>query len=277
MVPIVAPRGSEIVVQIYQDSILVSTDTIVTEKRRTELQIVPLPGSSELVLEMTDEDGNIHRNRLLVTGSVPEETDAMEIPDELLIEEEPVSPTELDLENPVGMLLYEIQSNSEGELQNYLLQLDLEAEGIRSSEELLVHLESVAEKEGFSMDEVRKAMPDSQGRSPEVYQLYEEALQRSEGDAREMLESIDIKASGITTTEELILLLDSKLQQKGISKKEREQILSELFGDQYSRSGSGPGRKSWPLVAVLALAVSGLAWFFIAWWRRREKGEKKGG
>ena len=42
VVPVIAPRGSTIIVRTYQDSLLVATDTIVTEKRRTDLQIIPL-------------------------------------------------------------------------------------------------------------------------------------------------------------------------------------------------------------------------------------------
>lgn len=348
MLPVVAPRGSTLVVRTYQDSVLIRTDTLVTEKRRTQVQIVPLPGSSEVELELSDKDGNIHRNRIVVVGSITEEQEArvlteaqeametQEIPDELLVEEEAIGSSETGTTDPVEILLLEMQSKSEGELQNYLLeldpadkpfesrkdlflhlytragpdsyavsevdvlltevlsggdadhlrqyllenskgelksyleQLDMEAVGIRSSEDLLTHLANAAEAAGFSMEEVREVLLNSLGKPLEVNQLYEKALQLSEGKAREILESTDLKGSGIYSTAQFIGLVDSKLEEQGISRKEKEQILSRLFGEQYSRPEPGTGRKGWPLVVVIVVAVSGLTWFFIAGKRRRK-------
>lgn len=341
VVPVIAPKGSVLVVRTYQDSMLVSTDTLVTEKRRTQLEIVPLPGSSEVELELSDKDGNIHRNRLLVVGAVAGAGDAREIEEEVPGEEEPISPAGPELDEPVGILLYEMQSDSDGALQDFLLeldpekegigsqeelfeylyeqagpggylrsgvdvlladelskgeatlllqymlensdgalkaylgQLDLKAEGINSSEDLLTYLETAAETEEFSMEDVREAMLESLGKSLEVSQLHEELLLRSDGSVEEILKSVDLQASGIHTADQLIKLVDSQLEIKGFSKKERREILSELFGEQYSESESGSMRSKWPLLLVLALALTGLI-FILAWWKRRKKGDEQG-
>lgn len=302
VVPVIAPKGSVLVVRTYQDGQLISTDTLVTGKRRTQLEIVPLPGHSEVELELTDKDGNIHRNHLLVAGSVAALVDAQEIAEEVPGEEEPIGTVEPGFEylyeqagpggyirSEVDVLLADVLSggeakllhqymleHSDGSLKAYLSQLDLEAEGIHSSEDLLKHLESAAETEEFSMEDVREAMLDSLGLSLEVSKLYEKLLHLSDGSVREILESIDLQGSKIYTVDQLIKLVDSELESRGLSKKERAQILSELFGEQYSGTESGKSKTNWPLLVFLALAVAGLFIFVIAWWRRREKGHKQG-
>jgi hypothetical protein len=174
------------------------------------------------------------------------------------------------------LLLQQMLENSDGALNAYLGQLDLEAEGIRSSEDLLKHLESAAETEEFSMEDLREAMLDSLEEALEVHQLYEELLEHSDGPFREILESVDLQGSKIHTVDQLISLVDSELENRGLSKNERRQLLGELFGEVYDESSSGKGKISWPLLAILGLAAAGLFILIIAWWRRREKGDEQG-
>jgi hypothetical protein len=94
-VPLFAPGGRVLKLRTYQDRILVSIDSLVTERRRTQLQIVPLPGSSEVRLELADNDGNLHRNLLHVLGTLTETEDIQEeTGEELPGEEETPGPAE---------------------------------------------------------------------------------------------------------------------------------------------------------------------------------------
>ncbi len=358
VVPVIASKGSTIIVRTYQDSVLVATDTIVTEKRRTDLQIIPLPGNSQVELEMTDKDGNIHRNLLTVTALIPEEegsdetAEALEAAEQeaameaaeqeaaeaeaameaaVLKDKEKAELLRLELiENSEGPLkeylellapdsldegpgtereLYELlyteaavkeysvnevdvlladdltggnakillqllKENSDGALRTYLEQLDLEAEGILSSQDLLDHLEKVAEAEGFTMDDVRKDMLASLEKPLEVRKIYEDLLQSSDGQLREILESLDLQKEGIYTAEQLMDKLARELELKGVSKKEIEKILSELFGDQYDESKRAANNTAWAPIVLSVFAGAGLLWFIIAWWRRRKKEEK---
>ena len=70
-VPLKLEKGSLLVVKVYQDSLLVSVDTIEVGKRRTTLEVVPLAGTSRVELEMIDSDGNIHKGGFRVTGVEP--------------------------------------------------------------------------------------------------------------------------------------------------------------------------------------------------------------
>ena len=340
-IPVIAPKGSTIVVRTYQDSVLISTDTLVTEKRKTDLQIIPVPGTSEVELELTDKEGNIHRNRLLVVGSKAVDLASQETLEQMPGDEQPIIPSELILEDPVGIMLLDMQRSSDGTLQDFLMELDpeqekiesqkelisylydqadthgyapvdvdlllaetmaggdaelllqqlieqsdgplkaylnlldLEAEGIYTSQDLLNHLERVTDTEDFSMDDVRKAMLESLERPLEVYRLYEELLHTSEGTVKEILETMDLRGNEVHTIDQFIDLLSGELAIRGMSKKEIEQVLSELLGDQYSGSDFAKRKAAWPLLVLIAVAGLGLAWFIIAWWRRREKGEKQ--
>jgi len=333
VVPVIAPRGSTIVVRTYQDSVLISTDTLVTERRKTDLQIVPLPGSSVVELELTDKEGNIHRNSVIVVGSavvtdaIQEDLDEQEISPDHPLYEDPVGimllelqdategslndilmeldpekeeinseqdlfkhlyvqadtqgldPEEVDLllaeilaDGDADLLLQQLKEQSFGPMKAYLEQVDLDAEGIHSSEDLLRHLEEVAEVRGFTMVEVREALLESLEQPLEVCTLYEDLLQSSDGTLREILESLDLREKGIYTIDQLISLISWELEERGVSKKESGQILKELFGEEDGGSASPESKMAWPLLVLFAVAGAGLIWFIIAWWRRREKG-----
>jgi len=342
LVPVIAPKGSVLVVKTYQDSVLISTDTLVTEKRKTDLKIVPVAGTSVVELELIDKDGNIHRNSLIVVGSIAADEASQEVLMQDVGDEQEISQDHPLNEVPVGIMLLQMQDASEGplhevlmeldpekegidseqELFNYLYEesdaqgidpkdidlllantvsgsdaelllqqlkeqasgplkdhlkeLDLEAEGIQNSEDLLKHLKRVAEAEGFSMEDVRKAMLESMEQPLEVCSLYEELLQSSDGTVREILESLDLREKEIYTVDQLISLISRELEERGVSKKEREKILKELFGEQYGRSESPKRKTPWPLLVLLPVAGAGIIWFIIAWWRRREEEEKQG-
>jgi len=70
-VPLKLKKGSTLIKRIYQGTVLVSIDTIEIGKRRTDLEIEPLSGTSTIELEMIDPDGNIHKNAFIVVGIGP--------------------------------------------------------------------------------------------------------------------------------------------------------------------------------------------------------------
>jgi hypothetical protein len=180
MVPITAPKGSTVVARTYQDSVLISTDTIVMDRRKTDLQIVPLTGISAIELEMTDEDGAIHRNRFIVVGSEPE---AEHLPEILKKVDTTVVRPDIQADmllsdhlanGSASMLRQLLIENSGGPLKEFLQQLDLDAEGIHSDQELLNFLEKEAETESFTRDDVRRAMLASLDKPLEVDPLFGE-------------------------------------------------------------------------------------------------------
>jgi Tol biopolymer transport system component len=339
-----APKGSTLVVRTYQDSLLVGSDTIEVERRRTDLEIIPLPDTSVVEIEMTDAKGNIHRNRFTVVGTEPEMKGAAErIGDDGQF----ITPVHPVYEDPVGILLLQLQRKSDGPLHDllagldpekegiknqrelmeclydqgdtqdysredvdlllagtvsggdanllkqkliehsdeplkeYLQQLDLEAEGITNTWELLRHLDEVAEAEGFGMEDVRSAMLESLEHPLEVDRIYDELRRTTDGPVNEILEQMDLRKEGIYTVEGLIETLYRELVEKGYSRLEIEQILSGLspghevlikeLEEKYGQDTTGDRKIGWPLMLLIVTVGAGLIWFIIAWWRRRDQ------
>ena len=71
-IPVQLLRGSTLVKRIWQDSVLVSADTLEADSVWMALELVPVPGNSRVELVMTGPDGNIHLNSFILQGTEPE-------------------------------------------------------------------------------------------------------------------------------------------------------------------------------------------------------------
>jgi tetratricopeptide (TPR) repeat protein len=337
IVPLKLEKGALLITKVYQDSTLLSVDTMVIEKRRTELEIVPVPGTSLIELEMIDKDGNIHKKSFTVIGTEPVPVQLAEEPE---IETAPSLPAGmlglllLDLQNEsegdlkeylesldpekqgietdrelfehlyvqadrvgydkkevdlllakklagddAALLYQKLLENSDGPLKEYLEGLDLEEEGIRTPEDLLRHLEEVAEENGFTMEDVRRAMLNGLENPLEVERIYDDLLETSDGTVREILQGIDLQKDGIHTVEELIRTIYNALVERGYSDKEIREILSGLFPSHSSfikgllgKGDRGGNRIALPLF-IGAGIIALLLLFFLLWARRRKKEE----
>jgi len=92
-VPLRLQKGSRLITRIYQDSVLISVDTLEVDRRRMSLELEPVAGTSRVELEMIDPDGNIHRSHFMVHGTEPEpEPLAEEVAEPEAIREEVLQP-----------------------------------------------------------------------------------------------------------------------------------------------------------------------------------------
>ncbi|MCK5136174.1 MAG: PD40 domain-containing protein [Bacteroidales bacterium] len=185
-VPLKLQKGSILITKVYQDSVLVSVDTIEVDKRRTTLEIEPLPGTSRVELEMIDSDGNIHKNSFIVIGKEPRKASTAAAGQQRLKSEVESGQAEALLlladavANGDASLLYRhLLENSEGSLKSYLESLDLDQAGIHTPEDLIRHLEEAAQGHGFTMDDVRAAMLIGLDEPLEVDRIDDELLEIS--------------------------------------------------------------------------------------------------
>ena len=119
-----------------------------------------------------------------------------------------------------------------------------------------------------------RAMVQSPDKTSEVDSLYENMLGSSQGVVKEILESLDLQSEGVLTVDAFIDVLSARLAEHGMSKKEIDQTLSQLFGDRYKGEMPGAGKPGWLLPLLIAAVGAGLIWFVIAWWRRKKREEK---
>jgi lipoate-protein ligase A len=188
----------------------------------------------------------------------------------------------------VELLYQRLLENAEGPLKEYLEKLDMEAEGIETPEDLIQHLREAGAANGFSMDDVRKAMMKSLDQPLEVDRIYDALLKSAKDPVKEILEDLNLRKEGISTVEELIATLYRELEARGYSRREIEKMLTDLFeshadyikelgkkatgAKRSSRDDSRVNRKGWPIAIILGLAGGFL--LLILWWRRRRKNEK---
>lgn len=176
LIEVKAPKDSEIIVRTWQNDSLVSTDTLVMRRKKAELEIVPLPGKSVVELEFLDEDGNIHRKRFDMLGTVPTDvgTDPAKIADENALEEKDeadvaagtdvatgtdVAAAEAEVdhllveavsEGEVEQLREKLLHTASPEIQAILEKINLHNEGISTTEQLIALISQKLKEDGFS-------------------------------------------------------------------------------------------------------------------------------
>jgi hypothetical protein len=222
IVPVKMEKEATLVQRVYQDSTLVSVDTLEFDRRRNELEITPLPGTSLVELETVDEEGNIHRNSFILIGKEPaptrkerREAEAREA------EVREAEATGADAAGTAqaageaagtaqaagaaaGLVLFDLQEEAkEGSLKDYLDQLDLEQEGIRTTDQLIDHLYEEADKGSFSQEDMDSLLAAAIA-GDDAERLYGELLEHSEGPLKQYLEELDLEAEGIDSPEALL-------------------------------------------------------------------------
>jgi tetratricopeptide (TPR) repeat protein len=305
LVPVTAPRGKRVVIRTYQDSVLVSTDTLLMHKRKTDMQIIPLQGTSELELEMIDEEGNMHRNRITVVGDVQVQLPSQRKKGQDKVENEQVeaekasNPVDSVYEDPMRFIMAQLKSKSGGALYNELMTLDSMDSGFKNEEALFEQLYEHADAQGYSKNEVdallldeiadghRSVAEQGDARAQLLRQLL---MEQAEGPLKEYLQQLDLETEGIHSDRALLGYLEEKAEAEDFTMDdlrkamirslnqplEVDRVHSGIFGDQDAGS-IAPDRKSgWPLIVVLAVLGAGLIWLVIAWWRRREEKVEKG-
>ena len=223
IIPVTAPRGNTVIVRTYQDSVLVSTDTVLFDRRRTDLEIVPLPGKSEIELEMIDRDGNIHRNRIAVAGIVPAaETRQGEGGTGEPEAEQAVIPEEQGHAEVMGILIPQLKERSEGALYNELEMLDSMGTEITGKGELFDYLYEHADSGGYGKNEVdlllleevtgsTRSLAESGGSGESGARLMRQLLiENTDGPLKAHLQQLDLEAEGIHTDRELLNWLEMK-------------------------------------------------------------------
>ncbi len=112
--------------------------------------------------------------------------------------------------NNADELLRMMINNSERELQQYLRTLDLEKEGISSAAELLDHLRKAAENNGFNENDIIRTLKKINVTLTEADKALEDLISSSQGNLRAYLQSLDLAELEISTTKELLDLLNNK-------------------------------------------------------------------
>ena len=199
-----AERGATMIVDVYNDSILVITDTIDISRRRQTFDFKPLPGSNIVEFTLTDKDGNTIIKKAEVIfqkDSPPEEKE------EPKFVEKQAPPSEKDeLMQEYKNLLHKY---AEGDIKTFIENTDLAKERINTQEELISYLRKNAEENNYTIGDVNKMLFEATGNN-EFEKFLRDMTRVSREPLKKTLLDIDPVSNNITNPYELVdYLLDS--------------------------------------------------------------------
>jgi tetratricopeptide (TPR) repeat protein len=216
-VPLRLEKGALLVTSIYHDSVLVSVDSMVVERRRMDLEIMALPGTSRVELMMIDIDGNIHKNGFTVTGRKPAPVKpAVEPEAEPEAEMEVQETTAPWMAGPVGLLLPELREKSGGELHRALMAMDPGKEELGTPQELCATLYGNADQGGYTREEVDLLLAGTIS-DGDVVLLCHLLLENSGDPLHVYLEGLDLEEEGIHSPDALIRHLEEAAAENGFT------------------------------------------------------------
>ncbi len=204
-----ADRGTSVIVNVYNDSLLIKSDSVDVTRRRQTYEFDPLPGSNIVEYTLIDKDGNRITKKTEVIlekdFSIPikkKDADIPEKPVEKIIPEK--SKDEL-----IEVYKNILHKNAEGKLKNFIEDIDITKEGIYTREELISYLRDKAKENDYSTDDVNSMLLKTTG-NMEFEKFVSELTKVSRGRLRQTLPGIDQGAHNINTPYELIdFLMDN--------------------------------------------------------------------
>ena len=254
-VPMRLERDGVLITKLYRDSVLVRTDTIDVERRRTALEIDPGEGAGRYELEFIDAEGNIHRGGFVVEAVAP-------------VHERP---REFKALADAGD-----GEASAGADQGAAGREEGGPAGTGTGEDAAAGTDRMA---GTGEDDSAGG-PDTGGPDAGQEETMGAALNRlrktTDGVMKEVVDDIYPWAERIDSVEDLIARIYRELERRGYGDDEILEMLMEHFGshEEYIRELGVGGGVIWPVV-VLAIAGAGLFVLLVLFIGRRKK--EKGG
>ena len=202
-----AEKGSNAVIHVLNDSVQIAADTLSVDRRRMTYEFEPEPGVNDVIITLTDPEGNVVTKKVQVIYPLEEATIEDENSSTVLSEEkntrEIIKQDEEDARIQNSKFKDFIISNSDGELKAFLEQTDLKALGIENEKDLIDYLYKNADKEAYSTEDVDKLMKKLIAQKS-IYQFMAELEDAAEGNLKATISKIDPVEEGITEAINLV-------------------------------------------------------------------------
>lgn len=223
-----AEKGATVVVNVYRDSILVSSDTMIVDRKRQSYELIPQPGNSKVEIILTDDNGNRVVKNAEVNFNPPPPPPP---PVEEVVTEKPniiqsiFTPSAKEPYNPSLSGTASLLSDfADGNLKLLLQSLDLREEGIGDISELIDYLYSNSDKYGYLTDDVNRMF--IKALAFKDLQSFISDLERvSEGNLKKTLQSLNPAENGITSPRELV---DYLIKESANLKYQSEDVIASL-------------------------------------------------
>ncbi len=233
-----AEKGSKVVIDVYNDSELILSDTFEIDRKRQRFVFDPSPGENDVHISLTNEEGDKVTKTLKVidleprkeaeSGYPEEKTGADEEEYKEEVEEEmPASP--VSKESSFSDILEALKNNAEGNLKTYLDNFDPDLHGISDLDDLIRHLYDAAEKEDFSSDDVSELLKDT-GLISDLDVFIRELAAVASPELNEYLLSLDPENMNIETADQLIRHLFEASEKENFTRQDVIDALAKYYG-----------------------------------------------
>ena len=200
-----AEKGSEVIIHHYYNSEIVSSDTIKEiDQQRQEYLFQPKPGINEIVITLTDDKGN----KVTKSVSVIYENIIDSVNDSII--EDKTDNSEFRVED----LRQHLINKADGQLKNFLVNLDLDKAGIEDSEELMKYLYRATEIAGFTKQDVDNLTQNTITQKNKE-QFLSSLLNNSDGKLKETVAGLNLDSLNINTPYELSQYLIKEYRKYG--------------------------------------------------------------
>lgn len=206
-------RGSEVIIDVFNNNELILTDTIEADRKRQRFEFDPSPGENIVRITVTDEDGNTISREIKVIDMEPIEKAEDELTDEEVVPadkgqeiettDEVIEAPDIDADSNIEEVHEALRVNASNELKQYLDKLDLQEEGIETPEDLAKHLYEATKDESFTAKDVSALMKDT-GLMSDLESFIHELALLSVPELSDYLLNLDPSGFNIETTEQLI-------------------------------------------------------------------------
>jgi hypothetical protein len=240
-----AENKTQVVINVYRDSVLISSDTIEATRRKQDFEFTPGEGSNRIEFILTDENGNVVRKTAEVILELPKpvpEPEPEPEPEPKPAQVEPgiiktlFGPASKKVDSSLEGTLSSLTDLAKGNLKAFLESVDLAKEDITTTSELIEYLYANTERHNYTPDEVNRLFLDaSSGKDLETFIAELERV--STGNLKSSLRMLDNESLGISTPIDLVNHLFTVSSTRGFTESEVVASLGILASRE---SGSAP-------------------------------------
>ena len=200
------------------------TDTLLVDRRRQSFEFVPEPGENEVNITLKDNEGN--ETSRTVTVIYQEEEPDTQTRETSQVEEtqQTVQQSDVQTTSEAEALRVLLTENTEGNLHEFLNNLNTQEEGLNSQEDLIEYLYNLAGSHSFTREDVDEALFKA-GVISEMDLLLKELSGLTDNmELKQYLLDLDAEDEGISTVEELFKHLYEESENQGYTASDVDEL-----------------------------------------------------
>jgi len=213
-------KNTNLIIEIYNNGILINRENFEIKRKKFVYQFKPEQGTNLLTFKLTNDNGITNTHDVTVEYTP-------------VIEETSVKPADEITEKVSTEELLKIIQFAEGDLKEYLEDINWEKVNITSITDLYNYLSDEATKEKFDASEVNKLFMDYLSSELDIDFIYQSILLMQNENLTNILIGFDSQKKDIYTSGDLLNYLWDKGLSSGYSDNDMMELLISIKTDSY--------------------------------------------